>query len=92
MHGIEIEQIANHDLGTHVAQRLRAFVLISHHRTHRIALLRQQPGDRAPYCADTARRAGDQNGNCHVSSFYAFSDVEVRCVECERRLAESLVL
>ena len=68
MHRIEIEQIADHDLRTHVAQRLRAFVFISHHRTHRFALLQQQFGDRAPYRADAARRAGDQNGMCHVFS------------------------
>jgi len=49
-------------------QRLRAFVFISHHRTHRFALLQQQFGDRAPYRADAARRAGDQNGVCHVFS------------------------
>ena len=51
MHRIEIEQIADHDLRTHVAQCLRAFVFISHHRTHRFALLQQQLGDGAPYCA-----------------------------------------
>ena len=58
---MEIEQIANHDLRTHVAQRLRAFVFISHHRTHRFALLQQQFGDRAPYRADTARRATEEH-------------------------------
>jgi hypothetical protein len=41
MHRIEIEQIAYHDLCTHVAQRLRAFVFISHHCTHCVALLQQ---------------------------------------------------
>ncbi len=73
MHRIEIEEIADHDLRTHVAQRLRAFVFISHHRTHRFALLQQQFGDRAPYRANAARRAGDQNGICHVFSSYAFT-------------------
>jgi hypothetical protein len=57
MHRIEIEQITDHDLRTLVAQRLRAFVFSSHHRTHRFALLQQQFGDRAPYRADAARRA-----------------------------------
>jgi hypothetical protein len=73
MHGIEIEQIADHDLRTHVAQRLRASVFISHHRTHRFALLQQQFGDRAPYRADAAGRACDQNGICHVFFSYAFT-------------------
>ncbi len=66
MHGIEIEQIADHDLRTHIAQHLRAFVFISHHRTHHFALLQQQFGNRAPYRSDTARCAGNQNGICHV--------------------------
>jgi hypothetical protein len=66
MHRIEIEQVADHDLRAHFAQRLRAFVFNSHHRTYRFALLQQQFGDGAPDCADTARRAGDQNGCCHV--------------------------
>jgi hypothetical protein len=39
MHRFEIEQIADHDLRSHVAQRLLTFVFISHHRTHRFALL-----------------------------------------------------
>jgi hypothetical protein len=39
VHRIEIEQIANHDLRTHVAQRLRAFVFLPHHRAHGFALL-----------------------------------------------------
>src|SRR5580704_10712947 len=65
MHRIEIEQIADHDLRTHAAQRLRAFVFISHHRTHRFALLQEQFGDRAPYSADAARRAGNQNRSAH---------------------------
>jgi hypothetical protein len=68
VHRIEIEQIADHDLRTHVAQRLRAFVFISHHRTHRLALLQQQFGDRAPYRADAACGSGDQNGVRHFSS------------------------
>jgi hypothetical protein len=66
MHRIEIEQIADHDFRTHVAQCLRALVFTSHHRTHRFALPQQQLGDRAPYCADAARRASNQNGNRHV--------------------------
>jgi hypothetical protein len=71
VHGIEIEQIPEHDLGAHVAQRLRAFILISHHRTHRFALLQQQFGDCAPDRADAARRACNKNGVCHVFSFCA---------------------
>jgi hypothetical protein len=71
MHRIEIEQIADHDLRTRVAQCLRAFVFISNHRTHRFALLQQQFGERAPDPADAARRAGDQNGICHVFSSHA---------------------
>jgi hypothetical protein len=59
MHRIEIEQIANHDLRTHVAQRLSALVFGSHHRTHRFALLKEQFGDGSPHRADPASRAGD---------------------------------
>jgi hypothetical protein len=66
MHRIEIEQIADHDLRTHVAQRLRAFVFLSHHRTDCFALLQQQFGDRGSYCADAASGARDQDGICHV--------------------------
>src|SRR5260370_230631 len=74
MHRIWIEQITNHNLRTHIAQRLRAFVFISHHRTHRLALLQQQFGDRAPYRADAPSLAGDQNGGiCHVLSSYSFN-------------------
>jgi hypothetical protein len=73
MHRIEIEQIADHDLRTHVAQRLRAFVFISHHRTHRFALPQQQIGDPAPHSADAARRAGDENGICDGFSSHAFT-------------------
>jgi hypothetical protein len=62
MHRIEIGQITDHDLCTLVAQRMRAFVFSSHHCTHRFALLQQQFRDRAPYCANAARRAGYQNG------------------------------
>jgi len=68
VHRIEIEQIADHDLGAHIAQRPRAVVFISDHRAHRFALLQQQFGDRAPDRADAARRARDQNGMFHVSS------------------------
>ena len=39
-----------------------ALVFISHHRTHRFALLQEQCGNRAPYRADAARRAGDRMG------------------------------
>jgi hypothetical protein len=59
MHGIEIEQIADHDLRTQTAQCLRALVLSSHHRSHRLAMLQQQFGDRASYRPDAARRAGN---------------------------------
>jgi hypothetical protein len=59
VHRREIEQIADHDLRTHVTQRLCAFVIISHQGTHRLALLEQQFGDRASYRADAARRAGN---------------------------------
>jgi hypothetical protein len=45
----------DYDLRTHVAQCLRAFVVISHHRTHRFALLQQLFGDRAPYPTDASR-------------------------------------
>jgi hypothetical protein len=73
MHRIEIEQIADHDLCTHIAQRLRAFVFLSHHRTHCFALFQQHFGERAAYRADAARRAGDQNGACPCFSSHAFS-------------------
>jgi hypothetical protein len=42
----QAQQIADYDLRTHVAQCLRAFVVISHHRTHRFALLQQLFGER----------------------------------------------
>ena len=73
MHRIEIEQITDHDLCTLVAQRLRAFVFSSDQRTHCFALRQKQFGDCAPYCADAARRAGDQNRVCHVVSSGAFT-------------------
>jgi hypothetical protein len=41
-------------------------------------LLQQQFGDRAPYRTDAARRAGDQNGICHVFSSCAFTYSKVR--------------
>jgi hypothetical protein len=44
----QVQQIADYDLRTHVAQCLRAFVVISHHRTHRFALLQQLFGDLRP--------------------------------------------
>jgi hypothetical protein len=59
MHRIEIEQIADHDLRTHIAQRLSAFVFGSHHCTHWFPLLQQQCGDSSAYRADPASRAGD---------------------------------
>jgi hypothetical protein len=59
MHRIEIEQITDHNFGAQVAQRLRTFVLNSHHRSHGFALLQQQLGDRAPYPAGAACSAGD---------------------------------
>ena len=68
MHRIEIEQIARHDLRAGVSQCLRAFVFLSHHRTHRFALLQKQTGNRAPNRACAARRPGDQNWMCHVSN------------------------
>ena len=52
---------------THVAQRLRAFVFISHHRTHRFALLQQQFGDGAPDAADASRGTCDQNASVPIS-------------------------
>jgi hypothetical protein len=73
VHRVEVKQVADYDLSTHVAQRLRAFVFTSHHRTHSFALLQQQFGDRAPYSTDAARRAGDQNGICHVLFSSAFT-------------------
>jgi len=75
MHRIEIEQIADHDLRTQIAQRLRALVFISHHRTHRFALLQQQFGNRAPYRADAAGCTGDENEICHFFSL-AFAELE----------------
>src|ERR1700730_10691025 len=72
MHRIEIEQIPDHDLRTHVAQCLRAFVVISHHRTHRFALLQQLFGDRPPYPTDASRRSCDQNWICHVAPLNSF--------------------
>ena len=66
MHRIEIQKIANHNLGAKFAQRLRAFVFNSHHRAHGLALLQQQLGDRASYPANAARRTSDQNELCHV--------------------------
>ncbi len=78
MHRIEIQQIADHDFRTHVAQRLSALVFVSHHRTHRFALLQQQLAGRSPYAADAARRAGDQNGICHILSSYVLTVIENR--------------
>ena len=89
MHRIEIEQTADHHLGTHIAQRLRAFVFISHHRTYRLALFQQQFGDRAPYPADAASRAGDQNGICHIFPFALPESSQIR--ECAST-SESLSL
>jgi hypothetical protein len=51
MQGVEIEQIADHDLRPHVAQRLRALVFIPDHRAHRFTLLQQHLRDRTPYRA-----------------------------------------
>ena len=65
MHRIEVEQISDHNLCTHVAQSLGALVLISHHGTHCFALLQQQFGDGTPYPADAARGAGNQYEVCH---------------------------
>jgi hypothetical protein len=59
MHRIEIEQITDHDLRTLVAQRLRAFVFGSNHRTHRLALFQKQFGDRTSYRTNAARRTSD---------------------------------
>ena len=56
-----MQQIADYDLRTHVAQCLRAFVVISHHRTHRFALLQQLFGDLRPNPTDASRRACEQN-------------------------------
>jgi hypothetical protein len=52
MHRIGVEQIADHDVRPQVAQRPRAFVLVSHHRTHRSVLVQQQLGDLASYHTD----------------------------------------
>ena len=71
------EQVSDHDLRTHFAQRVRAFVFISHHRAHRLALLQQQFGDRAPLSRRRGPPRRDQNGSCHVFSS--------SCVECGRR-------
>ena len=71
VHGFEIEQITGHNLRSQVAQRLRAFVFLSHHRTHRFALLQQHFGDGASYAADATRRAGNQNGSVYIRLSYA---------------------
>jgi hypothetical protein len=62
MHGVDIEQIADYDLRTDVAQRPRTFVIGSHHRTHGLTFFQQHLGDCAAYAANTARGAGYQNG------------------------------
>src|SRR5215469_6149267 len=69
MHGIKFEQIADYNLCTHVAQRLRALVLISHHGTHRCALLQQQFSDGTSYATDPTCGAGNQ---CEISHCLAF--------------------
>jgi hypothetical protein len=56
---------------------LRALVPSSHHRPNRFALLQEQFGDCASYRANATRRAGNQNGICHVFR-YALSEIEVR--------------
>jgi hypothetical protein len=73
MHRIEIKQITDHDLRTLFAQRLRAFVFGSHHRTHRFALFQQQFGDRAPTAPTRPAAPVDQNGIRHVLFSYAFT-------------------
>jgi hypothetical protein len=73
MHRTEVEQIAGHNFRTHVAQSLRTCVFISDHRTHGFALLQQQFGNFAPYRADAARGAGDQNGIRNVFSLMGSS-------------------
>jgi hypothetical protein len=63
MHRIEIEQIADHNLRTHVAQRLRAFVFTSHHRTHRSCLASTAVSVTVrPYAPTRPAAASDQNG------------------------------
>jgi len=57
MQGTEIEEIAHDDLRTLSAQCLRALVVSSRHRPHRVALLQQQFSDRPSYCAAAPRRA-----------------------------------
>jgi hypothetical protein len=65
---LEIKQIADDDLRTHVAQRLGAFVFMTHHRTHRFVLLQQDFGNPATYCTDSTCRAGDQDWSAHARS------------------------
>src|SRR5258708_40306740 len=77
MHRIEIEEIADHDLRTQVAQDLSAVVFISHHRSNRFASYQKQFGDGAAYSANAAGRASDQNRICHVASSESFAKSKV---------------
>jgi hypothetical protein len=91
LHRIEIKQIADHDLRAHAPQRLRAFVFISHHRTHRFPLLQQQIGDRAPYLADAAAAPVSRMGFAMFFPPMCSPKSNVRFVACECQPTESLV-
>jgi hypothetical protein len=73
VHRIEIEQIAR-PRPPHPCRATPARVRLHFAPSHApLALLQQQFGDRAPYHAGAARRAGDQNGICHVFGALALS-------------------
>jgi hypothetical protein len=65
VHRIEVEEVADDDLGAQVAKGLGALVVTSHHRAHGFALLQQQLGDRAPDPAGAAGGAGNQSETSH---------------------------
>src|SRR5262252_5753918 len=61
MHRLKIQQIAGYYFRTHVSQRLRALVFLSHHRTHSLALPQQQFDNCASDRTYTTGCAGNQN-------------------------------
>jgi hypothetical protein len=67
---MEIQQIADDDLGAETAERLSSLVLAAHHSTHCLALFQQQLGDSPPNRANATRCAGDQYWSFHESSFH----------------------
>jgi hypothetical protein len=46
--------MADHDLGAHVTQSLRPFIVISHHRENGVALLKQQSSNSPSNGADAS--------------------------------------